>query len=293
MDFLRRSRRQRHSYEAVQQPVTDQSIFEFLRDRPSESELFLYGPVSALRPHPRRRFARDKFALALSAIAGFVDAAGFATLFGLFPAHLTGELVSIVGELSPKLHIEIWERLGLIAVFVSAVALAAAVARWSRRWSHLGRPQLAPLFTLLTASLLLFCGLGVAFEWTGRVRDGGLEFLASASAVAAMGVQNALMRVGLNTCLPTTVMTGNLTQATVEVVELLGARLNPTAEERVRGPQNSQRLARALASLTSFTFGAGLAIVSSTFIGLWCMLVPATLAATLAAIAWREHLEPA
>jgi uncharacterized membrane protein YoaK (UPF0700 family) len=241
-----------------------------------------------LRLHPRRRFARDKFGLALSYVAGFVDAAGFVSLFGLFPAHITGELISVIGLLSPLHRGEIGERVGLIVVFLSAVVVSAVVARYARRWSHLGRPQLAPLFTLLSLALLCFCAFGAAFEWSGRPRSGWLAFLAPASAVAAMGVQNALMRVGLNICLPTTVMTGNLTQAVVEIVELVALRLSPITAGKSRIPEQN-RLLRVLASIAGFSLGAGSAVLLTTYFGLSSVLLPAVVAAVLAVIAWREH----
>jgi uncharacterized membrane protein YoaK (UPF0700 family) len=288
MDFLRRTLRPGQTHEVVHQPLQEHSLFDFLADRPSESELHLYGPVSGLRPQ-RRRIARDKFGIALSSIAGFVDAAGFMALFGLFPAHVTGELVSVLSGLAPGHRVHILERVGLILVFLSAVVVATLVARSARRWSHMGRPQLAPLFTLLTLSLLMFCAFGSAFEWVGRSPHSALSFLAPASAVASMGVQNALMRLGLNTCLPTTVMTGNLTQATVELVELLAARMAPSEEERARGAhQNKTRLIRVLLSVAGFTLGASLAIVLTAAVGLLSVLLPTVLAAGLSVAAWRE-----
>jgi uncharacterized membrane protein YoaK (UPF0700 family) len=211
-------------------------------------------------------------------------------LFGLFPAHITGELISVIGLLSPLHRGAIGERVGLIVVFLSAVVVSAIVARYARRWSHLGRPQLAPLFTLLSASLLSFCAFGAAFEWSGSPRSGWLAFLAPASAVAAMGVQNALMRVGLNICLPTTVMTGNLTQAIVEIVELIALRLSPVSAGKSRIPEQN-RLLRVCASIAGFSLGAGSAVLLTTYVGLWCVLLPAAVAAALAVIAWREHAQ--
>jgi uncharacterized membrane protein YoaK (UPF0700 family) len=291
LNLLRPKRRREQTFRTVQEAARqEQSLFEFLKDRPSESELFLIGPSSGLRPQPRRRFARDKFGLALSCIAGFVDAAGFLTLFGLFPAHITGELISVMGILAPNAGGGVWERVGLLLVFLGAVVISAIVARRARRWSHLGRPQLAPMFTLLTAALLMFSGFGMAFEWRGSHEASWLAFLTSASAVAAMGVQNALMRVGLNTCLPTTVMTGNITQATIEIVELVALRLSPSDRGKPRISEHS-RLLRVLASIAGFSLGAALAVVLTTYLGLGSVLLPTCIAGTLAVVAWRERLQ--
>jgi uncharacterized membrane protein YoaK (UPF0700 family) len=137
-------------------------------------------------------------------------------------------------------------------------------------------------------ALLCFCAFGTAFEWGGRPRSGWLAFLAPASAVAAMGVQNALMRVGLNICLPTTVMTGNLTQAVVEIVDLVALRLGPNTVGKSRIPEQN-RLLRVLASIAGFSLGAGSAVLLTTYFGLSSVLLPAAVAAVLAVIAWREH----
>ena len=77
---------------------------------------------------------RDKLRAALlSGVAGFVDAAGLLSLATMFPAHITGELVSdtialSVGQGGPTVT-HFW----MVPTFVLAVAVAAVVARVERR----------------------------------------------------------------------------------------------------------------------------------------------------------------
>ncbi len=89
----------------------------------------------------------------LSAVAGYVDAAGFASLIGLFPAHLTGEIVGDAIAFSsghPGNHAT---RLWMLPVFVGSVTTATLVARLLRRN---GRRALTGLLALVTTALAAF-----------------------------------------------------------------------------------------------------------------------------------------
>jgi len=74
--------------------------------------------------------ARDRLrAAVLSGVAGYVDAAGLLSLAALFPAHITGELVSEAVALSSAHRDGSPSRLWMLPVFMLAVAVAAVVAR--------------------------------------------------------------------------------------------------------------------------------------------------------------------
>ncbi|MEI9950010.1 MAG: DUF1275 family protein [Pseudomonadota bacterium] len=122
--------------------------------------------------------------------------------------------------------------MGISPVFVGAVALATLVARIFR---HHGLQARAGLLALVTLALALFSvsdpvsWLFSAGQFPGIVRGG--------FAVAAMGFQSALMRESLTGSCPTTVMTGNLTQAVIEVVDqLVGKVTRPLLSEPAAGP---------------------------------------------------------
>src|SRR5690606_23013878 len=221
----------------------------------------------------------------LSGIAGYVDAVGFATLLGLFPAHLTGELVEAVvaithGEASSKAV-----RIAMIPIFIGAVVLAALVSRGLRRR---GRTPLGPLLALMTAALSLFTVTGAAFPALVGTSPSMALLLAGGSAVAAMGFQNAFMRQATVSSCPTTMMTGNLTQLIIELVELgFRARGEPGFADAFE-KRDPRRLRMVSTALAGFLGGALLGAVLTTRIGLFSIAVPAAACACLTVLAYRE-----
>ena len=165
----------------------------------------------------------------LSGVAGYVDAAGFASLVGLFPAHITGEIVGEALALSSGRAGDHLTRVWVLPVFVGAVVMATLVARMRRRN---GQRALTGLLALVTGALALFS----ASDVLTRVLHAGphLAFLLGGGcAVAAMGFQNSLMRESLASSCPTTVMTGNLTHVVIEIADqFLSKVLRPSKRDR-------------------------------------------------------------
>jgi len=217
----------------------------------------------------------------LSAVAGYVDAAGFASLIGLFPAHLTGEIVGDAIALSSGHLGDHATRLWMLPVFVGSVTTATLVARVLRRN---GRRALTGLLALVTVALAAFSASdfvsGLLHEsWHLHMLLGG------ACAVAAMGFQNALMRESLAGSCPTTVMTGNLTHVVIDVVDHLFVKL-ARPHKRDRRPRS--RLLPTASALFAFIGCAVLGGFMTRFFGSLSVLLPTALTALLTARAWHE-----
>jgi len=221
----------------------------------------------------------------LSAVAGYVDAAGFASLIGLFPAHLTGEIVGDAIALSSGRLAEHATRLWILPVFVTSVVTATLVARLLRRS---GRRALTGLLGLVTAALALFSisdslARMLHESWHLHMLLGG------ACAVAAMGFQNALMRESLTGSCPTTVMTGNLTHVVIEIVDQLFSKFMQP-HKRDRRPRS--RLLPVASALIAFIGCAVLGGFLTRVFGSLSVLLPTALTATLTYRAWREDRRP-
>jgi len=215
----------------------------------------------------------------LSAVAGYVDAAGFALLLGLFPAHLTGELVADAIAISSG-HLAAHTHLWSIPVFVGAVALATLVARLFR---HHGRQARTGLLALVTLALLLF-SMSDALLWL--LHGAALPVIARGGfAVAAMGFQSALMRESLTGSCPTTVMTGNLTQAVIEIVDqLVGKVTGPLLSE----PSAEARRSPVVRVFLVFMFSAVLGGWLTRAYGSLSVVLPTLVTAALMVQALRE-----
>jgi uncharacterized membrane protein YoaK (UPF0700 family) len=232
----------------------------------------------------------------LSALAGFVDAAGFIGLFGLFAAHVTGDLVAAGTTLAGGIHEGLTLRLVAILVFMIAVATAALVARAARRRR---RRPLTALFALMTFALALFCTTGVLLRPQLQGPDAWAVVLTGAVGVFGMGVQNALMRDVLCSLGATTLMTGNLTQLTMDLVEVvLPDKTNGPSTERSRQRlEMRRRLAKSGTSVSAFLLGTVLGGAAIMRYGFWSIALPATVAGILTFATWLpsrvRHEQPA
>jgi len=241
----------------------------------------------ASRPHPDARVAGTTMpsevlhwhSTLLSAVAGYVDAAGFASLLGLFPAHLTGELVADAIAISSG-HLAAHTHFWAFPVFVGAVVLATLVARIFR---HHGLQARAGLLALVTLALASFSSSD-ALSWL--FHDGQLPVIVRGGfAIAAMGFQSALMRESLTGSCPTTVMTGNLTQVVIEIVDrVVGKVTRPLLSEA------SQRTRRAPVArvLLVFMFSAALGGWLTRAYGSVSVILPTLVTAALMIQAFRQ-----
>jgi uncharacterized membrane protein YoaK (UPF0700 family) len=239
--------------------------------------------VFLLRARPKW-FETDRLGSAvLSAVAGYVDAAGVLALLGHLPAHLTGELANAAAEVSTPHSMQL-VRVGLIFLFVCAVVVTSVTARLARRR---GRAPLPSLLLLLAGALALFCLLGSVFPPPTTVHGDNLRLLlGGGGAVLAMGVQNALMREALGTSCPTTVMTGNLTQFIIEIVELASRKIGLAGDVETpsKRAQLRSRLTRVAIPLSSFVLGALLGAFLTERLGLLSISLP-TFGVTILSVA--------
>lgn len=151
----------------------------------------------------------------LALTAGFVDTVGFIALFGLFTAHVTGNFVLIGASLVGG-HEGIVGKLLALPVFVLAVAVTRLfILARERRARDATVPVLAGQLVFL--GLFLGCGLWLAPFSNG---DAPITIATGMCAVVAMAIQNAASRTIFAALAPTTVMTGNVTQIVIDLVDL-------------------------------------------------------------------------
>jgi uncharacterized membrane protein YoaK (UPF0700 family) len=232
--------------------------------------------------------SRDKLrAAVLSGVAGYVDAAGLLSVVALFPAHITGELVTEAVAFSSGERAVGPSRLWMLPVFVLAVALSAVVARVERR---AGRTPLPTLLLLVALGLTAFAASGVVSWALPSAPLSQVTQLGTYCAVAAMGFQNALMREALSGSAPTTFMTGNLTQVVIELVEHgFALKSPPGIMSDVARSVSRARLRTAAIAVGSFLVSAALGAWLTHSVGALGATLPAILVGGLSYQAYRER----
>jgi len=201
----------------------------------------------------------------LSVIAGMVDVIGFLSL-GIFTAHVTGNIV-VIGALMVRDDRVNPAQILAVPVFILAVAATWLIAKASgRRGTGLMRPLLLIQFLLITC-LLIFS----IITKPSTDPHGPMATIAAMIAVSAMGCQFALLRLTLPVAPSTAVMTGNLTNAVLALVD----SSSPTQPME----SNRRRQIGALHLLVGFFVGCVVAAAAVTYLGDWAWSLPAALAA--------------
>ena len=214
----------------------------------------------------------------LSFNGGFVDTTqAFLGLQGLFTAHVTGNFVTAGYALVFGTH-GVTAKLIALPEFIAMVGLARLIgaAMRAKTW-----PDLKILLCVKTLLLLAFFVLAVRFG-PFPDSDSPVALLALASrGFTRRGWRSSAFAVHLvpfSALPPTTLMTGNVTQATMDAVDLLsGLPAEQAAAARLR-------LSRTLTGILAFAAGCALSAILYAWIGFWCLAVPVVTAAATAIV---------
>ena len=198
---------------------------------------------------------------ALSFVAGAADTAGFLGLGGLFTAHVTGNFVLIGATLVQGSLAGVGGKLLALPVFMLGVALTRlAAGALDRRGLPSLRLLLGVQALLLASFLALAVGLGPFPD-----ADALPALAAGLCGVLAMSVQNGLARLKLAALVPSTVMTGNVTQLVLDGLDLLRGQAAPEAAGRAR---------RTALSILGFALGCAASAAVFAWAGFWCLVLP-------------------
>jgi uncharacterized membrane protein YoaK (UPF0700 family) len=206
--------------------------------------------------------------LLLSVNGGYVDAAGFLALHGLFTTHVTGNFVTLGAALVNGTSGALAKVLALPMFCVIVMAVRLLSVSLDAKGLPALRVILAVKLALLTLSAALAIALG-PFD-SG---DGWAALLTGMALVAAMAIQNAIHRIHMGALPPTTIMTGNTIQIMIDLADL--TRGVPAASrEAIR-----LRLSRMSGSVTAFAVGCAAAALIYAKQGIWCFAIPPLVAA--------------
>lgn len=210
--------------------------------------------------------------MAMAFVGGYVDVIGFVLLFGLFVAHATGNIVMLgvglagdTGGLATKLL--------ALPVFVCSAAATYALIRWR---NDRGQPCQVLVLALQAVLLLAFTVL-TARALPAASADTPGVMLAGLVGVVAMAVQNVGARAVFTHLAPTTMMTGNVTQVAIDIVDLLIVRGRPDAVLKAR-------ILKTWPPVAAFALGAVGGAVGVLVAGPWSLLAGALVVALLAVL---------
>jgi len=154
--------------------------------------------------------------LMLTAVAGYCDTVTFVAGDNIFSAHVTGNFITFAYQMAIGGSAGAWIKLITFPVFIIAVIVGGWMASKSQRKNTV-------LF--IEAILLMIAGL-LAFIFHLQQDQKLIMYTIVMIVVFALGLQNAFGKLfSKETHGPTTMMTGNVTQASLDLGRIVFSKL--------------------------------------------------------------------
>ena len=202
----------------------------------------------------------------LSVIAGIVEVMGYLTLGNLFTAHITGNLVTIAALLVRGGPLSLAQILAVPVFMVALAAMWLIAEATRRRGPALVRLLLLVHFALLSGVLICSAISDPVAHPQGRVAS-----FTAMIAVCAMACQFALLRLGVPGAPSTAVMTGNLTNSVLSLLDTLSGK-HPLREGA------DERLKKTSKVVVGFFAGCVVGTAALSLMGHWAWSLPVVLA---------------
>ncbi|WP_040006327.1 YoaK family protein [Fibrisoma limi] len=195
----------------------------------------------------------------LTLVAGFCDTVTFIAANEVFSAHVTGNFIVLAYDLVYHTETNAWMKLLTFPVFFLAVVTG--------RWIDQKTPS---RYGLLRLEGFLLIGSGLQAYMTQQSANlVWLLPLIPLQIVFAMGLQNTFGKLySQETFGPTTVMTGNVTQAALDSIDLL-IRMDSAAKR--------ESLNKQLVVILGFLLGCLLGALAAQWQGLGVVVFPGLL----------------
>jgi uncharacterized membrane protein YoaK (UPF0700 family) len=220
----------------------------------------------------------------LAATAGYVDTLSFVALFGLFTAHVTGNFV-LIGAEAAGFGQGVFMKLMAFPAFVAGVVVSSVLVK--RVEPATPKRAACVLYVVQAALMLAFCLAGVGVSPVLQA-DSTPVIVCGMIGAAAMGVQNAHGRLVARPGVPNTVMTGNVTQAVLDTIDILSRKMPSDARAVAR-----TRLGKMAPTILAFATGAIVGALAYRHLGFWALLLPFAVLVWLALNARVGQTRPA
>jgi uncharacterized membrane protein YoaK (UPF0700 family) len=202
----------------------------------------------------------NKFTLLLSAVAGYCDTATFVAGNETFSAHVTGNFILFAAHVVSGADASSWLKLTTFPVFIFSVILG--------EWLISKQPARYTLLFTESILLILACVLALVFRRYIDADERWPAYIVVLVVVVALGLQNAFGKAfSKETTGPTTIMTGNVTQAALNIGTLFRYKFKDHEEAK-------QSLVKTLVLIGGFLCGCLLGGVMTTEVGLAAVGLP-------------------
>lgn len=191
----------------------------------------------------------------LSWVAGFCDTVTFVSGGSIFSAHVTGNFITFAAQMVSGKQSGDWVKLITFPTFVAAVMIGGWLARVLVRKYRIMLVE--SVLLILTGVLAMFLPLMSSF----------MLYLLVFMVVVAMGLQNAFGKLfAKETHGPTTMMTGNVTQAALDLGNLVLTGF--------KEPAALQSLRNVSILIGGFLLGCLMGAVMARYLGLTSIIGP-------------------